>query len=226
VKKPQDELEALTAQRAAGYQRRVEKLIQPSHRRRRSLRHHKGTHMRLLAIALLSFVAAPAFAVDCSSTDINATHQRLLGAKENICSTYQGKVLLVTNVASQCGFTPQYEGLEKLYKAYKDRGLVVLGFPSGDFGGQEFATDGEIQQFCKLNYGVSFPLFSKSSVKGDGANELFKTLSAKTGKQPSWNFNKYLVGRDGKVIAHFPSKVTPQSEELTKAVEEALAKKT
>jgi glutathione peroxidase len=180
--------------------------------------------MRLLIVALLSLCAAPVLATDCKSTDIDATHQRLLGAKENICETYKGKVLLVTNVASQCGFTPQYEGLETLYKTYKDRGLVVLGFPSGDFGGQEFSSDGEIQQFCKLNFGVTFPLFSKSSVKGDAANPLFKTLSAKTGKQPSWNFNKYLVGRDGKVIAYYPSKVTPTSEELTKAVEAAIAK--
>jgi glutathione peroxidase len=180
--------------------------------------------MRLAAIALLSLFAIPVFAADCKSSDIDATHQRLLGAKENICETYSGKVLLVTNVASQCGFTPQYEGLEKLYKSYKDRGLVVLGFPSGDFGGQEFASDGEIQEFCKLNFGVTFPMFSKSSVKGDNANPLFKTLAAKTGKQPSWNFNKYLVGRDGKVIAHFPSKVAPDNAELTKAVEAALAK--
>jgi glutathione peroxidase len=114
--------------------------------------------------------------------------------------------------------------LEKLYRSYKDQGLVVLGFPSGDFGGQEFASDGEIQEFCKLNFGVSFPMFSKSSVKGDTANPLFKTLSSKTGKQPSWNFNKYLVGRDGKVIAHYPSKVTPDNAELAKAIEAELAK--
>jgi glutathione peroxidase len=183
--------------------------------------------MRFATIALLgamSMFAAPAFAADCKNSDLNATHQRLLGAKENICETYSGKVVLVTNVASQCGFTPQYEGLEKLYKSYKERGLVVLGFPSGDFGGQEFASDGEIQEFCKLNFGVTFPMFSKSSVKGDNANPLFKTLAAKTGKQPAWNFNKYLVGRDGKVIAHFGSRTTPDSAELTKAIDEALAK--
>jgi glutathione peroxidase len=179
--------------------------------------------MRAYLLLALACFTAPVVAADCKSTDIDATHQRLLGAKENICETYSGRVILVTNVASQCGFTPQYEGLEKLYRTYKDKGLVVLGFPSGDFGGQEFASDGEIQEFCKLNFGVSFPMFSKSSVKGDNANPLFKTLSTKTGKQPSWNFNKYLVGRDGKVIAHFPSKVTPDSAELTKAVETALA---
>jgi glutathione peroxidase len=180
--------------------------------------------MRLATILLLSLCAASVSAADCKSTDIDATQKRLLGANENICETYKGKVLLVTNVASQCGFTPQYEGLEKLYRTYQDRGLVVLGFPSGDFGGQEFASDGEIQEFCKLNFGVSFPMFSKSSVKGDAANPLFKTLSSKTGKQPSWNFNKYLVGRDGKVIAHYPSKVTPDNAELTKAIEAELAK--
>jgi len=180
--------------------------------------------MRAAMFLLLSLCAAPLFAADCKSTDINTTHKRLLGADENICQTYSGKVLLVTNVASKCGFTPQYEGLEKLYRDYKDRGLVVLGFPSGDFAGQELATDGGIQEFCKLNFGVTFPMFSKSSVKGENANALFKTLSARTGQQPSWNFNKYLVGRDGKVIAHFGSKVTPQSAELTKAIEAALGK--
>lgn len=180
--------------------------------------------MRFATLLLLSLCAPAAFAIDCKSTDIDATQKRLLGANENVCETYGGKVLLVTNVASQCGFTPQYEGLEKLYQTYKDRGLVVLGFPSGDFGGQEFDSDGEIQEFCKLNFGVSFPMFSKSSVKGDAANPLFKTLATKTGKQPSWNFNKYLVGRDGKVIAHFPSKVAPDNAELTKAIETALQK--
>lgn len=180
--------------------------------------------MRFATILLLSLCAAPVFAADCKSTDIDSSHKRLLGANENICETYHGKVLLVTNVASKCGFTPQYEGLEKLYRDYKDRGLVVLGFPSGDFGGQELASDGEIQEFCKLNFGVTFPLFSKSSVKGEHANALFKALSAKTGKQPAWNFNKYLIGRDGKVIAHFGSRVTPESTELTKAIEAELGK--
>jgi glutathione peroxidase len=180
--------------------------------------------MRLATIVLLSLCAAPVFAADCTSTDINTTHKRLLGPNENICETYNGKVILVTNVASKCGFTPQYEGLEKLYRDYKDRGLVVLGFPSGDFGGQELASDDEIQEFCKLNFGVSFPLFSKSSVKGEKANSLFKTLTTKTGKAPSWNFNKYLVDRSGKVIAHYPSKVAPNDPALKQAIEAALAK--
>jgi glutathione peroxidase len=180
--------------------------------------------MRFATLVLMSLCAAPTFAADCKSTDIDSSHKRLLGAEENICETYRGKVLLVTNVASKCGFTPQYEGLEKLYRDYKERGLVVLGFPSGDFAGQELESDAEIQEFCKLNFGVTFPLFSKSSVTGENANGLFKTLSAKTGKQPEWNFNKYLVGRDGKVIAHFGSRVDPDSPELTKAIEAALGK--
>jgi glutathione peroxidase len=179
--------------------------------------------MRAVILAVLSFVAINAQALDCASTDIDASQRRLLGEPENICQTYGGKVLLVTNVASHCGFTPQYEGLEQLYKENKDKGLVVLGFPSGDFKDQEFESDEKIAEFCKLNFGVSFPMFTRSSVKGDQANPLFKKLIAKTGKEPGWNFNKYLVGRDGKVIAHFDSKVEPDSPEIAKAVAAALA---
>jgi glutathione peroxidase len=179
--------------------------------------------MRTALMLVFTFFAFNANALDCASTDIDASQKRLLGATENICENYGGKVLLVTNVASHCGFTRQYEGLEKLYKDNKDKGLVVLGFPSGDFNGQEFADEAEIAKFCKLNFGVSFPMFSKSSVKGDEANPLFKRLIAKTGEAPGWNFNKYLVGRDGKVIAHFGSKVEPDSPELKQAIETALA---
>ncbi len=179
---------------------------------------------RAAIIATIGFIASSAQALDCASTDIDATQRRLLGGPENICETYGGKVLLVTNVASHCGFTKQYEGLENLYKEHKEHGLVVLGFPSGDFKQQEFESDEKIAEFCKLNFGVSFPMFTRSSVKGDEANPLFKKLIAKTGKEPGWNFNKYLVGRDGKVIAHFDSKVEPESAELKKAIAEALAK--
>ena len=180
--------------------------------------------MRFPALFALSLFAFSAYALDCPKTDIDASQRRLLGPAENICQTYGGKVLLVTNVASHCGFTPQYEGLEKLYKTYEGKGLVVLGFPSGDFNNQEFEDEAEIAKFCKQNFGVTFPMFSRSSVKGPEANPLFKGLAAKTGEEPGWNFNKYLVGRDGKVIAHFGSKVSPDSPELTKAVEAALAK--
>ena len=181
--------------------------------------------MRTAIAILFALCASQAGAIDCASSDIDASQRRLLGPSENVCKNYGGKVLLVTNVASHCGYTPQYEGLEKLYKTYKDQGLVVLGFPSGDFGGQEFEDEAEIAKFCKVNFGVSFPMFSKSSVKGAQANPLFMKLIAKTGEEPAWNFNKYLVGRDGKVIAHYTSKVAPDNPELLMAVEAELGKK-
>jgi len=179
--------------------------------------------MRIAVAIGLCLFSITGLALDCAQTDIDAEQKRLLGAPENICKSYGGKVLLVTNVASHCGFTHQYEGLERLYRDYKDEGLVVLGFPSGDFRDQEFGSDAEIAEFCKLNFGVSFPMFTRSSVKGDDANPLFKKLIAKTGKEPGWNFNKYLVGRDGRVIAHFDSKVEPDSPELLQAIKAALA---
>lgn len=178
--------------------------------------------MRLFSVALLSLISCNALALDCAATDVNVEMRRLLGQPENLCRSYGGKVLLVVNVASHCGFTPQYEGLEKVYKTYKDQGLVVLGFPSADFGGQEFDEEEKIAKFCKANFGVSFPMFGKTTVKGAQANPLFKTLSAKTGEAPGWNFNKYLVGRDGKVIAHFGSDAKPDGAALREAIEAAL----
>lgn len=182
---------------------------------------------RMTAPLLLVLLWASSFgvaAIDCDTTDVDVEMRRLLGKPENLCQTYGGKVMLVVNVASHCGFTPQYEGLEKVYKTYKDRGLVVLGFPSGDFMGQEFEDEAEIQKFCKANFGVSFPMFGKTVVKGDLANPLFRTLAAKTGEAPGWNFNKYLVGRDGKVIAHFDSDTKPQGKAMRDAIETALRK--
>ncbi len=179
--------------------------------------------MRLLLAAALALAASQAAAV-CKSPLLDKTEKRLLGKSENLCEAYAGKVVLVVNTASQCGYTPQYEGLEALYKTYKDKGLVVLGFPSDQFGGQEFADDQEIAKFCKANFGVSFPMFTKTDVKGDKVNPLFKDLIATTGKTPSWNFNKYLIGRDGKAVLHYGSDTKPQSADLTKAIEAELAK--
>lgn len=173
---------------------------------------------------LLASASGPLRALDCAGTDVDVEMRRLLGKAENVCQTYGGKVMVIVNVASHCGFTPQYEGLEELYDRYKDRGLVVLGFPSGDFMGQEFDDEGEIAKFCKANFGVSFPMFGKTSVKGERANPLFRTLADRTGEAPGWNFNKYLVGRDGKVIAHFGSQSRPQDEEMREAIEAALEK--
>ncbi len=138
---------------------------------------------------------------------------------------YHGKVLLVVNTASECGFTKQYKGLEALNKKYKAAGLEVLGFPSNDFMGQEPGSDKDIAEFCKLNYGVTFDLFAKSSVKGKEINPFFKYLTTQSAHKGdvSWNFNKFLISRKGEVIARFGSRVDPESEELLKAIKAALA---
>jgi glutathione peroxidase len=136
---------------------------------------------------------------------------------------YAGKVALVVNVASQCGYTPQYAGLEKLYEELKGRGFVVLGFPSNDFGGQEPGTATEIRQFCSLNYDVSFPLFEKVVTKaGPGQSPVYATLQKQSGELPSWNFAKYLVGKDGKVVKFYKSGVKPDDAGLRKDIEAAL----
>lgn len=136
---------------------------------------------------------------------------------------FSGKVVLIVNTASQCGFTPQYEGLEALYRRYRDRGFVVLGFPSNDFGGQEPGSSQEIARFCQANYGVSFPMFAKSSVAGPQANPLYRDLAAQSGTRPRWNFHKYLVGRDGAVVASFESAVAPRDPRITAQIERLLA---
>jgi glutathione peroxidase len=137
---------------------------------------------------------------------------------------YAGKVALVVNVASQCGFTPQYAGLQKLYAEYEDRGFVILGFPSNDFGGQEPGSPDEIATFCKKNYGVSFPMFAKVVTKAGADQSPVYALLGKSGSLPAWNFSKYLIGKDGSVLQFFPSKVAPEAPELRKAIDEALAR--
>lgn len=127
---------------------------------------------------------------------------------------FRGKVLLVVNTASECGYTPQYEGLEKLYRRYRDRGLVVLGFPANDFGGQEPGSNKQIAEFCQVNYGVSFPVFAKSSVVGTNANAVFRELAATTGSAPRWNFHKYLIAPDARTVYSFRSQVEPDSAEI------------
>jgi glutathione peroxidase len=138
-------------------------------------------------------------------------------------SAYKGKVLLLVNVASKCGYTPQYTGLQALYEKYKDRGLVVVGIPANNFGAQEPGTNEEIKTFCTRNYNVTFPMTSKVSVKGADMTPLYGYLT-QTGGDVKWNFTKFLVDKDGKVIQRFESKVTPDSPELTAAVEQALAR--
>jgi glutathione peroxidase len=136
-------------------------------------------------------------------------------------SAYQGKVVLIVNVASRCGFTPQYAGLEALYEKYKDRGFVILGFPANNFGGQEPGTNEEIKTFCSSKYNVTFPMYSKISVKGDDKAPLYQFLTA-TGGEIQWNFTKFLVDKDGKVVARFEPKVTPESPDVAEAIEKAL----
>jgi len=142
-------------------------------------------------------------------------------------SQYQGKVVLIVNVASKCGYTPQYTGLEKIYEKYKDKGFVILGFPANNFGGQEPGTNEEIKTFCSSKYSVTFPMYAKISVKGADIHPLYQFLTDKQTNPAGagdikWNFTKFLVGKDGKVIARFESAVTPESPEVTGAIEKAL----
>jgi glutathione peroxidase len=153
---------------------------------------------------------------------LDRTLPSLLDQPQSLCQ-YAGKVLLVVNTASQCGYTPQYEGLERLYRKYKDRGLVVLGFPANDFGSQEPGANKDIASFCQINYGVSFPMFAKSSVVGSGANPLFVGLTDASGSAPRWNFHKYLVDREGRKVLAFPSNVAPEDRRLVSEIERLLA---
>jgi glutathione peroxidase len=149
--------------------------------------------------------------------------RRLAGDETlRLCDAYQGKVILAVNTASKCGFTGQYEGLEGLYREYGDRGLVVLGFPSNDFANQEPGTEKEIQDFCRLTYSVEFPMFEKVHVRKGAAAPFFEHLAGETGVYPEWNFYKYLIDRDGKVVEVFPSRTGPESKTMIQAIERLL----
>ncbi|MDB6150169.1 MAG: hypothetical protein JWQ44_1617 [Chthoniobacter sp.] len=151
-----------------------------------------------------------------------------IDGRDTSLQAYKGSVLLIVNVASKCGYTKQYAGLEELWRKYKDKGLVVLGFPSNDFGGQEPGTNEEIKEFCSSKFDVSFPLFDKLHVKGPEQHPLYGTLTGAESPAPGpvkWNFGKFLVGRDGQLKTRFDSKSAPDSAELVQAVEAALAAK-
>jgi glutathione peroxidase len=165
----------------------------------------------------------PAAAAACPAL-LNHTMPRLQDEKPQSLCQYTGKVLLVVNTASYCGFTPQYKGLEALYAKYKDQGLVVLGFPSNDFA-QEKSNNKDIADFCDNTFGVKFPMFAASSVKGDQANPLFKQLAAQGATAPRWNFYKYLIGRDGKLVDNYSSMTAPDSKGLVSAIEKSLGAK-
>lgn len=156
---------------------------------------------------------------------LHYTMKRLDGSEQNLAD-YQGKVALLVNVASKCGLTPQYAGLEALYARYRERGFVVLGFPANDFGAQEPGSDAEIAQFCRANYNVDFPMFSKISVKGESMHPLYRTLTSQPepiGGEVQWNFQKYLVDRSGQVVAKFAPAVKPDDPALVARLEELLA---
>jgi glutathione peroxidase len=146
---------------------------------------------------------------------------RRLASDETVrlCDAYQGKVILMVNTASKCGFTGQYEGLEALYDKYRDRGLVVLGFPSNDFANQEPGNEQQIQEFCRLTYSIQFPMFEKIHVKKGMADPLYEYLASQTGVYPKWNFYKYLIDRDGKVVDYYSSITGPESKKMVRAIE-------
>jgi glutathione peroxidase len=174
------------------------------------------------AIAFASTTAASAMP-DTPASFYDFQTKTLTGEPANLAQ-YKGKVTLVVNVASKCGFTKQYAGLEKLHRELSAKGFAVLGFPSNDFGGQEPGTAAEIQEFCKLTYDVTFPMFAKLVTKAGPDQSPIYTYLGATGNLPAWNFSKYVIGKDGKVQAFFPSKVTPESPELREAIDKALAK--
>ena len=177
--------------------------------------------MRTAAVFVMLISVGNAFACEGGLTD--QTFRKLASEERiNLCETYPNQVMLVVNTASKCGNTPQYDGLEALYETYGERGFVVLGFPSNEFLGQEPGTEEEIQEFCRLTYGVQFPMFEKTTVRGDDANPFFAALKDAAGTYPQWNFHKYLIGRDGELISEFSPRTQPDDPGLVEAIEAAL----
>jgi glutathione peroxidase len=196
------------------------------------LRYDHPTIHRLMGAVLmgLSLMPLASMAADAAPDAVcppllNKTFPRLQDEKPQSLCQYSGQVILVVNTASYCGFTKQYKGLEALYAKYKDRGLVVLGFPSNDFGSQEPGTAKEIADFCANTYGVKFPMFAKTHVVGDEANPLHAELRKATGTRPKWNFYKYVIGRDGKPGNLYSSMTSPEDRDLVDDIEKQLAAK-
>ena len=187
---------------------------------RRLIRGLAGLGLLLSASLFTPWASAAAPDAACPAT-LNHTLLRLQDEKPQSLCQYAGKVILAVNTASYCGFTPQYKGLEALQEKYKSAGLVVLGFPSNDFA-QEKGSNKEIAEFCENTFGVKFPMFAASSVRGDKANPFFKNLVAQGATPPRWNFYKYLIGRDGQLIDSYSSMTTPDSRSLISAIDKAL----
>ena len=179
--------------------------------------------MKTLFALMLFLISLPTMA--CESELLDQDFRRLASTEEiNLCEAYGGKVLLIVNTASKCGNTPQYDGLEKLYDQYGDEGLVVLGFPSNDFMGQEPGSEETIEEFCRLTYGVEFPMLEKTSVKKENAHPFYTALADSAGTYPTWNFHKYLIGRDGELIKEFSPRTKPYDPDLVAAIELALGR--
>jgi len=172
-------------------------------------------------------ISSPANSVEKNiqvcNNDSEFIKRRLSGnQQDNICETYKGKVMLIVNTASRCAYTDQYDGLEKLYANYKQQGLVVLGFPSNDFGSQEPGDEKSIKEFCRLTYGVEFPMYAKTKIKGDNADSFYMALAKAANQRPRWNFHKYLLNRKGELIGSYSSSVKPDNKTLLDTIEQAL----
>jgi glutathione peroxidase len=180
--------------------------------------------MKILAgYLLLLLLSSPVMAGNDCPAVLDYHKRPLAGEKPvHLCEAFRGKVVLVVNTASKCAYTPQYEGLEALYEKYREQGLVVAGFPSNDFAGQEPGSEQQIQKFCRLTYGVKFPMFEKTGVRGAGADPFYRHLASITSDPPRWNFHKYLLDREGNVAGSFSSHVTPENPALVQAIEDLL----
>ena len=180
---------------------------------------------RRVFVAFSAAILAGRKALAFGANVLNHEVKNIDGKEVKLADAYKGKVLLIVNTASKCGLTPQYEGLEKVYKKYHSKGFEVLAFPANEFGKQEPGTDSQIKEFCKSNYEVSFPLFSKIVVKGEGIHPLYKELTSSEGYKGdiAWNFAKFLVGKNGEIVARFEPRESPESEKVTAAIEKALA---
>ena len=186
------------------------------------LRQNAPMQKTLLAFAAALAVTGTALAGQAARSFYDLKTATLVGNKPVDLGSYRGKVTLVVNVASYCGYTPQYKGLEALHRELSGKGFAVLGFPSNDFGEQEPGSAEEIASFCKLTYDVTFPMFAKVETQGPNQSPIYRYLGT-SGHLPAWNFAKYLIGKDGKVIAFYPSDVTPESRQLRTAITQALA---
>jgi glutathione peroxidase len=172
-------------------------------------------------ILILSLIFIPNILMANCPDLLNQEINNIQGDSVNMCDL-SGKVILAVNTASRCGYTPQYKSLQKLYEKYSDQGLIIVGFPSGDFGGQELKDNKEIKDFCEINYGVKFPIFSKTHVKGPEANDFFAKLIKASGDVPKWNFHKYLVSKDTSQVLSYSSSVEPLGSDLEGKIKEFL----